>query len=320
MGENRIPKVHAAAQLSLSKLLSLTEADVSYRASLASELSFLTGRSHVIGITGTAGVGKSTLINKLTGYFRSESQTVGILSVDPSSAVTGGALLGDRIRMANHYLDDGVFIRSLATRGQLGGLSASIQSALSILDVAGYDVILIETVGAGQADVDLGYVADTVVLVLVPDSGDTIQFLKAGSLETADIYVVNKSDRGRSSGLVAELKATLNLNNAANKDELIVLETSALRKDDSGISQLAQQLQRRRSMWINNDGLRAHRETKLRGRLMTGIRSAIVSKVLGSEEANVVTTNLLQSIQVGDIDIETAIGNAVDELWNKRSR
>lgn len=320
MGENRIPKVHAAAQLSLSKLLSLTEADVSYRASLASELSFLTGRSHVIGITGTAGVGKSTLINKLTGYFRSESQTVGILSVDPSSAVTGGALLGDRIRMANHYLDDGVFIRSLATRGQLGGLSASIQSALSILDVAGYDVILIETVGAGQADVDLGYVADTVVLVLVPDSGDTIQFLKAGSLETADIYVVNKSDRGRSSGLVAELKATLNLNNAANKDELIVLETSALRKDDSGISQLAQQLQRRRSMWINNDGLRAHRETKLRGRLMTGIRSAIVSKVLGSEEANVVTTNLLQSIQVGDIDIETAIGNAVDELWNNRSR
>lgn len=320
MGENRIPKVHAAAQLSLSKLLSLTEADVSYRASLASELSPLTGRSHVIGITGTAGVGKSTLINKLTGYFRSESQTVGILSVDPSSAVTGGALLGDRIRMANHYLDDGVFIRSLATRGQLGGLSASIQSALSILDVAGYDVILIETVGAGQADVDLGYVADTVVLVLVPDSGDTIQFLKAGSLETADIYVVNKSDRGRSSGLVAELKATLNLNNAANKDELIVLETSALRKDDSGISQLAQQLQRRRSMWINNDGLRAHRETKLRGRLMTGIRSAIVSKVLGSEEANVVTTNLLQSIQVGDIDIETAIGNAVDELWNKRSR
>ena len=320
MGENRISNVQAAAQLPLSKLLSRAETDVSYRASLASELRPLTGRSHVIGITGSAGVGKSSIISKLTQFFRSEDHRVGILSVDPSSPLTGGALLGDRIRMSNHYLDDGVFIRSLATRGQLGGLSSAIHIALSILDVAGYDVILIETVGTGQADVDLGYIADTVVLVLLPDSGDTIQFLKAGSLETADIYVINKADRGNSGRVVAELKTTLGLNNPYSEDELIILETSAITDNDSGIFQLGQELDRIHGRWISDDSLRSHREAKLRGRLLAGIRNAIVSQALGSQQANMVTTNLLESIQLGEIDIETAISTAVEKLWTHPDR
>ena len=320
MGENRISNVQAAAQLPLSKLLSRAETDVSYRTSLASELRPLTGRSHVIGITGSAGVGKSSIISKLTQLFRSEDHRVGILSVDPSSPLTGGALLGDRIRMSNHYLDDGVFIRSLATRGQLGGLSSAIHIALSILDVAGYDVILIETVGTGQADVDLGYVADTVVLVLLPDSGDTIQFLKAGSLETADIYVINKADRGNSGRVVAELKTTLGLNNPYSEDELIILETSAITDNDSGIFQLGQELDRIHGRWIKDDSLRAHREAKLKGRLLAGIRNAIVSQALGSQQANMVTTNLLESIQLGEIDIETAISTAVEKLWTHPDR
>ncbi|MBG94179.1 MAG: methylmalonyl Co-A mutase-associated GTPase MeaB [Chloroflexi bacterium] len=320
MGENRISNVQAAAQLPLSKLLSRAETDVSYRASLASELRPLTGRSHVIGITGSAGVGKSSIISKLTQLFRSEDHRVGILSVDPSSPLTGGALLGDRIRMSNHYLDDGVFIRSLATRGQLGGLSSAIHIALSILDVAGYDVILIETVGTGQADVDLGYIADTVVLVLLPDSGDTIQFLKAGSLETADIYVINKADRGNSGRVVAELKTTLGLNNPYSEDELIILETSAITDNDSGIFQLGQELDRIHGRWIKDDSLRAHREAKLKGRLLAGIRHAIVSQALGSQQANMVTTNLLESIQLGEIDIETAISTAVEKLWTHPDR
>ena len=320
MGENRISNVQAAAQLPLSKLLSRAETDVSYRASLASELRPLTGRSHVIGITGSAGVGKSSIISKLTQFFRSEDHRVGILSVEPSSPLTGGALLGDRIRMSNHYLDDGVFIRSLATRGQLGGLSSAIHIALSILDVAGYDVILIETVGTGQADVDLGYIADTVVLVLLPDSGDTIQFLKAGSLETADIYVINKADRGNSGRVVAELKTTLGLNNPYSEDELIILETSAITDNDSGIFQLGQELDRIHGRWIKDDSLRAHREAKLKGRLLAGIRNAIVSQALGSQQANMVTTNLLESIQLGEIDIETAISTAVEKLWTHPDR
>ena len=320
MGENRISNVQAAAQLPLSKLLSRAETDVSYRASLASELRPLTGRSHVIGITGSAGVGKSSIISKLTQFFRSEDHRVGILSVDPSSPLTGGALLGDRIRMSNHYLDDGVFIRSLATRGQLGGLSSAIHIALSILDVAGYDVILIETVGTGQAEVDLGYIADTVVLVLLPDSGDTIQFLKAGSLETADIYVINKADRGNSGRVVAELKTTLGLNNPYSEDEVIILETSAITDNDSGIFQLGQELDRIHGRWIKDDSLRAHREAKLKGRLLAGIRNAIVSQALGSQQANMVTTNLLESIQLGEIDIETAISTAVEKLWTHPDR
>jgi LAO/AO transport system kinase len=315
MSENRISHLASAFGLSLGKLLSQAEKDVSYRADLNAELSKFTGRSHVIGVTGAAGVGKSSIINKLTQCFRSDNHRVAILSVDPSSPVTGGALLGDRIRMSEHYLDEGVFIRSLATRGQLGGLSSSVQTALSILDVAGYDVILIETVGTGQADVDLGYIADTVVLVLLPDSGDMIQFLKAGSLETADIYVVNKSDRGNNKRILTELNGALTLNHDSHSNDLLIMETSAITRNDTGIKELATHLERINDYRINSGGISSHRETKLKGAITTGIRNAIVAKLLDSKKAQTLTLDLIQSIQIGDIDIETGISRAVDVLW-----
>ncbi len=152
-------------------------------------------RAHVVGITGAPGVGKSTTSNALIHAWRASGRTVGVLAVDPSSPITGGALLGDRIRMSDHALDEGVFIRSLATRGHLGGLSEAVPASVRVLDSAGFDIVLVETVGVGQSEVDIMRVADTCVIVMAPGMGDGIQAAKAGLLEIGDVYVVNKADR-----------------------------------------------------------------------------------------------------------------------------
>src|SRR4051812_47977992 len=153
-----------------------------------------TGRAHVVGITGAAGSGKSTLIARLTEEWRRRGQKIGILSVDPTSPLTGGAFLGDRVRMREHFLDGAVFIRSLATRGQAGGISRALYEATQLLDAAGKDVIFVETIGIGQDQVDVATVAETVAVIVTPENGDEIQAMKAGILEIADILVINKAD------------------------------------------------------------------------------------------------------------------------------
>lgn len=168
-----------------------------------------TGHAHVVGVTGPPGSGKSTLVDKLLREYRSRGSRVGVLAVDPSSPFTGGAILGDRIRMQSHSTDEGVYIRSLATRGHLGGLSRSVMEATRVLDAAGFDVILIETVGVGQSEIDIVRLADTVVLVSVPGLGDDIQVLKAGIMEIGDVFVVNKADRDGADRVVREIRSML---------------------------------------------------------------------------------------------------------------
>ena len=170
-----------------------------------------TGRARILGITGPPGAGKSTLVQRLAQTLRKSGKTVGIVAVDPSSPFTGGAILGDRIRMAEIYTDPGVFIRSMATRGALGGLARATSDAVDVLDAAGFDVILIETVGVGQDEVDIVRAADTTAVVLVPGLGDDIQAIKAGILEIADVFVVNKADREGADRLTAELAMMLDL-------------------------------------------------------------------------------------------------------------
>lgn len=170
-----------------------------------------TGKAHIVGITGSPGAGKSTLVDGLIAFFRKEGKTVGVLAVDPTSPFTGGAILGDRIRMQRHAVDEGVFVRSLATRGALGGLSRAVADAIHVLDAMGKDVIFVETVGAGQQEVDIINHAHTVLVVLVPGMGDEIQALKAGILEIADILVINKADREGTQKLQLELSTMLDM-------------------------------------------------------------------------------------------------------------
>ena len=167
------------------------------------------GRAQILGITGPPGSGKSTLTDKLIGYFRSQDKKVAVIAVDPSSPFSGGAILGDRLRMQSHAVDPGVYIRSLASRGQLGGLSKATAFALRVLEAAGYEIVIIETVGVGQSEIDIVKVADTVVLVSVPGLGDDIQVIKAGIMEIGDIFVVNKSDRDGADRVMREIRAML---------------------------------------------------------------------------------------------------------------
>jgi LAO/AO transport system kinase len=198
-----------------------------------------TGRARIVGITGNPGAGKSTLVDQLVGLLRKQGRSVGVLAVDPTSPFTGGAILGDRIRMQDHALDSGVFIRSLATRGQLGGLSRATSDCARVLDAMGKDVVLIETVGVGQDEVEICRLAHTTVVVVVPGLGDDIQAIKAGILEVADLFAVNKSDREGADRTVRDLRSMLELNSATGREaehEIAIVKCVASRGE--GVEQL----------------------------------------------------------------------------------
>ena len=201
-----LENLRAGKRAALARAISVVENERSGFEALLEEIHPLLGRAHRIGITGPPGAGKSTLTSALIALYRARGERIGVVAVDPTSPFTGGALLGDRIRMNDVALDDGVFIRSMATRGSLGGLALSTREVADVMDAFGFDRVIIETVGVGQSELDIAAAADSTVVVLVPESGDSIQAMKAGLMETADLFVVNKADRSGAQRLAKEVE------------------------------------------------------------------------------------------------------------------
>ncbi len=206
-----VDRILSGDHRAIARAISLIENSSAKTPSLIKGLFGHTGKGRVIGVTGAPGVGKSTLVDQLALICRDEGKTVGILAIDPTSPFTGGAILGDRIRMQRHTLDEGVYVRSMANQGHLGGLSYATSDAIFVLDAAGFDVVIVETVGVGQGEVEIASTADVSIVVTVPDAGDEVQAMKAGIMEIADIFVVNKSDRPGAERTVAEIEAMLKL-------------------------------------------------------------------------------------------------------------
>jgi LAO/AO transport system kinase len=225
-----------------------------------------TGRAHVIGVTGAPGTGKSTLVNVIAKDYRRRGQRVGIVAVDPTSPFSGGAILGDRLRMQDLACDPGVFIRSMATRGSLGGLAAATSDAVQVLDAAGYEIILVETVGAGQNEVDIAKNAHTTLVVEAPGLGDSIQAIKAGILEIADVLVVNKADHDEASATVAALEMNLGLKSTAEYEwRPPVLKTIALTGE--GVAEVIEWIGKHRAHLVSNHLLAARERTRIRAEL-----------------------------------------------------
>jgi len=233
-----------------------------------------TGKAYIVGITGAPGGGKSTLVDTLITIFRQRGMTVGVVAIDPTSPFTGGAILGDRVRMQKHSTDRGVFIRSVATRGWLGGLARAAVSIIHIMDAMGKEIILVETVGIGQQEVDVTRLADTSIFVLTPGSGDAIQMMKAGILEVADIFVINKADQEGASRLKLELQAMLSMKDSLpdERQPSIVL-TEAL--NNKGIDELTDEILKYKEFLVSSGGLEKRQKERARLELTEAIESSL---------------------------------------------
>jgi LAO/AO transport system kinase len=223
-------------RVALARLISVVENRAPETRRIMSSVYERAGNAYVIGITGPPGAGKSTLLDRLIAHLRKEGSSIGVVAVDPSSPFTGGAVLGDRIRMQAHFLDDGVFIRSLSTRGRHGGLARATRDVVRLLDASGKDFVLVETVGVGQTELDIMELAETTIVVMVPEAGDTVQVMKAGLLEIADVFVVNKADREGADRMTGELERMLHMLPNQSSWEVPVLATQA--SQDVGLAEL----------------------------------------------------------------------------------
>lgn len=266
----------------VSRAITIIESSETKSIKFLKDIHKKTGNAYRVGITGPPGAGKSTLTNQLTKIFRKQNKTVGIIAVDPTSPFSGGALLGDRVRMSEIGNDPGVFIRSMATRGSLGGLSKKTNDAADVLDAAGYDFVILETVGVGQSELDIANAADTTIVVLVPESGDSIQAMKAGLMEIADFFVLNKSDRPGSDSALTAIQTILMLKDHTEKDWLPNILKSVA-SENKGIKEIADEIYRHKDYLEFNNLLKFKREEKYRLRIKE-IVEALIHKEFWQEE------------------------------------
>jgi LAO/AO transport system kinase len=270
-----IDKVWSRDLLAIARAISMAENDAPEKEELVDALFLRGGKAMVLGITGPPGAGKSTLVDQLITRFRNQGKRIAVIAVDPSSPFSGGAILGDRLRMQAHATDDQVFIRSMASRGHLGGLARATGDAIKIFDAAGYDVILIETIGVGQTEIEISGLADMVLLILVPGMGDEIQVLKAGIMEIGDIFVINKSDKPEARKLAAEIEYVLGLGDRAQTNPIVM--TSALL--NQGIDELENTIASFYTELVANGRLQKRKRQRLLQELQGIIRDKMESKI-----------------------------------------
>ena len=303
-------RVLAGDQRAIALAISVVENEPGHAPALIRQLFAHAGRARVIGVTGAPGVGKSTLVDRLAAECRRLERTVGILAVDPTSPFSGGAILGDRIRMQAHTLDDGVYVRSMATHGHLGGLSHATSDAAVILDASGHDIVLIETVGVGQGEVDIARTADVSIVVTIPGAGDDVQTMKAGIMEIADIFVVNKADREGVERTVAEIEAMLALQEYEEDAwRPPVMKTQATTGE--GVPALLEAVQR---FGDQHSDTRERGRARARFRLTELLRQAFIDRLGQREPTRGMVRDAVKRIADGELDPYTAAADIMEKV------
>jgi len=307
-----VKKVLSGDPRAIARLITLAENNDPSAADAMKEIHPHTGKAHVIGITGVMGSGKSTLIYELTRRYRKQGKKVGIIAIDPTSPFSGGALLGDRVRMMELAMDQGVFIRSMGTRGMLGGLTSAVYDVVEILDASGKDVVIVETVGVGQAEVDVIKIADTTLVIIVPGLGDSIQTLKAGVMEIADIYVVNKADRAGVEQAVAEVESLVDITCSEKERKTPILKTIA--KQGKGVKELVKEIENHEKYLKKTKEFEAQRRLRYEAELVEIIRKRLMNFIFDEEQFKDRVEELIDQISKKEIDPHSAAGEILGKI------